>query len=118
MDRESPLSYSIAGTDQWYGEFTRDLLVCPACGFEYTHLRQTVVYQRKEDAKTNKISAPATGDLIRGGEDDNPSPRRDAVVLHFECECGHRFTVTFIQHKGQTFVWSEVADDGDEDETA
>ncbi len=57
-------------------------LLCPTCGFDYTHLRAVSAHQATD------------------------SGRQD-VELVFECEEGHFFEVTFHQHKGQTEVSSE-----------
>lgn len=58
------------------------LLLCPACGFEYTHLRHVRSGQQKEDQS------------------------RFDVTLFFDCENGHDFFVTFHQHKGYTEVFA------------
>jgi len=79
---------------------------CPACGDEYTHHLSTSIFNREftEDGPTRLITVDGFGDITNRPSNDSPSPRRDAVVLHFECESGCRFDLQFIQHKGNTFV--------------
>lgn len=48
-----------------------------------------------------------------GSPDDNPSPRRQGLLIEFSCEtCGmgkqHRHILQIYQHKGQTYVeWAD-----------
>lgn len=56
------------------------LLLCPACGTEYTHLRG-----------------------VNSSHQQHDRSRLDAT-LNFDCESGHEFWVTFHQHKGYTEV--------------
>lgn len=84
--------------------YDEQCVVCPECGHEYTHLLATEVYQRSEDKATVKVYVDSCEGAGMGMSAHNPSPRRDAVVLKFECEAGHLFDMTFYQHKGNTFT--------------
>lgn len=55
-----------------------EILLCPECGFEYTHLVDVEKYKS------------------RGG--------RLSVILHFTCEDNHKFSYSFHQHEGNTFI--------------
>lgn len=57
------------------------VLVCPVCGFEYTHLMKVVETKSDEG--------------------------RMGVELQFECEEGHQFYADFRNHKGYTVVVTE-----------
>lgn len=58
--------------------FDDDLLLCPICGYDYTHLSSIEPYNEKDG--------------------------RLCVKLHFYCEEGHNFYIDFLQHEGMTFV--------------
>jgi hypothetical protein len=64
-------------TDTRQSTFNGTLVPCPKCGCDCTHLRGITSF----------------------GDYDH---RREAVELHFECESGHKFSVFFRQHKGET----------------
>lgn len=71
-------------------------LVCPTCGFEYTHPKEVVRllgWESREDGP------------LKEGEVPDPSPLRgDGFRIVFWGECGHNFGVDFSFHKGNTFV--------------
>jgi len=69
---------------------TDGMLLCPKCGFEYTHL----------DSQTYVLS---------GGDDyiARAKVRGDVIILPGSCESGHRFRICLGQHKGHTYVWAE-----------
>lgn len=87
----------------------RDLL-CPACGFEYTHIDQVEVSTASGQIMT----------ILCTGEDENSrmttklepteapvnrSSRRHSFALVGTCEgCTRTFTLSFTQHKGVTEV--------------
>lgn len=53
-------------------------LLCPKCGFDYTHLEKIEEYKEKDN--------------------------RLCVKLHFSCEAGHKFSLDFHQHEGCTYI--------------
>jgi len=101
------LNASLEYSDYWANDGPCDVLSCPECGDRFTHLEVTEVFQRPEDGETQSVMVGAAVGVIQGPSDVNPSPRRDAVMLHFRGECGHTFAVTFMQHKGETFIWTD-----------
>lgn len=109
---------------------------CPNCGFEYTHHEKTIVHGwedwwEKEGEKievedwkeamqdeeydhcTKGIGISVDSELNQEQIDvENPSSRRDAVSLIFSCEnCTRLSAVRFIQHKGNTFVGTDVLEE-------
>jgi hypothetical protein len=62
------------------------LLQCPICGFDYNH-----------HAGTDTIDGQ---DHYRAW-----SGRGDVVLIRFNGECGHRWSLRFGFHKGQMFVF-------------
>jgi hypothetical protein len=86
-----------------------DCLLCPRCGFEYTHVDLvTVAARQTEDEQeiffqmdsrggvSEYVEAPV-GRRVGDG-------RRHRFVLHGTCENGCRFALVFTQHKGITLV--------------
>jgi len=81
------------------------LLKCPGCGGDYLHHGEVEVHGRPwEDG----ASYPW---VVRGNQvelDDrrqSPSPRRDGVRIHFDCEgCEQLSALELWQHKGTTYV--------------
>lgn len=53
-------------------------LLCPICGFDYTHLEKIEEYKEKDN--------------------------RLCVKLHFYCENGDKFVIDIHQHEGMTYV--------------
>lgn len=96
-----------------------DVLACPCCGNEYTHLCNTTVHSRRdgEDGESDAINVTPAGFIHVSKDIPNPSLRRDAVVLHFDCEAGCLFDLQFVQHKGNTYVEMHVIREGDGSET-
>ena len=94
----------------------QNILRCPVCGNDYTHLRTLVSFDRVEDAETKVVAL--TGGVatvvfdppfVEGGEGvigvpHNPSARRHAFALLIECENGCFSWLAFAQHKGVTEV--------------
>jgi len=81
------------------------VLLCPICGFDYNHHRRIEVFERtREDAPTYALILPAEGVSVVS---ENPSPRRNALKIYFEGECGHEWYLVITQHKGQTFIYAE-----------
>jgi hypothetical protein len=83
------------------------VLQCPRCGHAYIHQVWVEVWEREEDA-TDGIHCYVTRDTASFDRDalvENPSERRQATGILFECEqCVAHSLLAIIQHKGQTFV--------------
>jgi hypothetical protein len=83
---------------------------CPmdGCVSNWTHLLSVTCYERPggEDTQTVAYTVSGNGHGVTRfvSDNENPSLRRDATVLHFMCEWGHLFDLQFIQHKGQTLT--------------
>jgi uncharacterized protein YbaR (Trm112 family) len=89
-------------------------LCCPHCKGNYLHQRTVLVYDRQEDAERVRRTIVTSGAVsstdIDNNSSGNPSSRRHAVTIFFECEFCQRddLKLHFIQHKGNTFVqWSD-----------
>lgn len=89
------------------------MLCCPRCNGEYLHHGRVVVYDRLgEDGTMTDVSVVDNGltatHRMRSAETDNPSARRDGIVIEFGCEsCRSRsgpLELRIAQHKGQTFM--------------
>lgn len=85
------------------------------CGSDYLHQRNVTIFQRDEDAdKTTVIAQDGhTAQVSEFPSQDtcNPSPRRNGLIIEFECEeCGDEGfkRLAIFQHKGNTFMeWVE-----------
>src|SRR5678810_1017762 len=97
-------------------------LSCPCCGSEYLHQGRIEVYGRDaEDAPSFRrvVSGDGAVEADEGG--NNPSSRRQGLIIFFECEDCHlamldepgfnadrnvraAFRLAIYQHKGNTFV--------------
>lgn len=97
-------------------------LRCASCGGTYLHQRRVEIFHRPEDAPRENVGVfldgevhgyaerkrDAVGDGVLG---KNPSARRSGLSVYFDCENCDKITVLQIaQHKGQTFIDSEVRD--------
>lgn len=95
-------------------DLSQGIVKCPSCGDEYTHHRRTTVYTVQGGevgpTLTTRVDQMGGASIEVDGEQNNPSSRRGAVVLHFECESQCKFDIQFIQHKGMTQVISKVID--------
>jgi hypothetical protein len=79
------------------------------CGEDYLHHGSVTSYDRAEDAKTvtrTKVEAGMAASNIVPNSDDNPSDRRDGIVIEFWCELctAHPIELRIAQHKGNTHV--------------
>lgn len=88
------------------------LLLCPVCGDGYLHHRTTTDYAREhEDCDIGRITTVTKNAVItgHGTMENNPSTRRDGLLLSFECESGCNVPCLCIaQHKGSTAIyWSD-----------
>jgi hypothetical protein len=97
-------------------------LICPRCNGEWIHQRNTTVFARDEDDETTTVLTQdgLDGQVVKFPSQDtcNPSPRRQGIVIEFDCEdCHHSavdygnrhtapplFRLALIQHKGNTYV--------------
>ena len=82
------------------------ILRCPCCSGAYLHHGRVEVFERPEDASTG-FHVHVDGQRVHIDTDlaGNPSRRRTGIKIAFECElCGTNGTLSFVQHKGNTFV--------------
>ncbi len=84
------------------------ILCCPKCRGENLHQEQTQVFIRPtEDGPVQVITTSAWGDVLDSPDTDseNPSLRRDGLVIYFYCEnCSHKPVLKIYQHKGTTYI--------------
>lgn len=89
-------------------------LLCPNCGSDFVHVDMVEVYGRdNEDGPTRAVAVDASGSTVTTYPcDHNPSARRHAIRIAGWCEtCDvSPFSVTFVQHKGQTTVEVKVSE--------
>ena len=87
------------------------VLHCP-CGSEYTHFQALAAFMREEDEEAGRLTLVdqvETRVLEADPLMSNPSPRRDGQRLFFTRElCGGGFALVLYQHKGNTFVYTEM----------
>ena len=96
-----------------YGD--QQVLSCPVCGEDYTHISSVSVFARREDADNGltvcvndidcygSVKAPTAS--ITPSMAGNASARRGSVLIAFKCEmCHNQTTVAFAQHKGYTEI--------------
>ena len=83
-------------------------LECPRCGGNNLHHIYVTVWDREEDAKYTRLTSVANGNVKQSEELSevvNPSLRRDAITIYFDCEnCGDGLALSIIQHKGTTYT--------------
>tara|TARA_S200002703_G_C3727790_1_gene223655 strand:- start:414 stop:800 length:387 start_codon:yes stop_codon:yes gene_type:complete len=84
------------------------ILKCPVCDFEFTHIENVSTFARTEDEDTHMetrvdLNTSETTTKKVNGHGNNPSGRRNGLILHGHCEQGHVFDVEIFQHKGQTY---------------
>lgn len=88
-------------------------LLCPACGSNYLHHGRVEVFCREqEDSKTGKHVTVEPNGWVNTDKAlaNNPSKRRDGMLIHFECEeCDVKTVLAVYQHKGATFLASGFA---------
>jgi len=92
------------------------VLACPGCGSNFTHLRGVEFQGGGEICAASSVLPGEDVDLegalfwpgahLSGGYPvEARSPRRDSVMLVFDCEgCEVLFGLYFSQHKGETFT--------------
>lgn len=114
---------------------------CPNCDGDYTHHEKTIVHgfegwwekngEKVElddmdweeaqghpdytwETKGIGISTDPSEMESKQVDIDNPSHRRDAVSIYFSCEfCPEKSVLRIIQHKGNTFIGTEVIEQKD-----
>ena len=80
------------------------LLACPKCGREEVHPKVVKVWMRGEDEATPGMAIVSGGSMVPISNEENPSPRREGVIIAFECEAGCLFGLRIWQHKGPTLI--------------
>lgn len=76
-------------------------LVCPVCGYDYSHVRSAYTALGNDPAEGG---VPYTGTEARG-----VTPfRRDCLVITIDGECGHAWEIRIQQHKGINYVSTRV----------
>ena len=88
-------------------EMENGLILCPVCRHEFTHHDEIVIYDRLGGEDGTTLAFHSKDGTWKPSE-HNPSRRRDAVEIKFYGECGHEWSVEFIQHKGQTLVNTRI----------
>ena len=73
-----------------------DILVCPICQYDHTHIGTPKVVDSQDNYKAW---------VGRG----------DKIVLPVESECGSEFQICFGYHKGQNFIYTEILKKCEED---
>ncbi len=81
-------------------------LQCPNCGSSHLHQKIVDVYERHEDARTGLHAQIKDNKSITDANmTDNPSPRRQGMLIHFNCEeCTTSPILKIFQHKGTTYM--------------
>lgn len=101
-----------------YADDQGETLLCPLCGFSYTHIDDVFVAGRpREDGPIDVVKVASDG-RVSNPTGSFPIPdvgRRHAFSLQGWCEgCGGTFALEFLQHKGETKIavrqpqWTEV----------
>lgn len=85
------------------------VVMCPVCHHDYSHQGWCAVFARQdgEDGRSYVTGIPYGVDVPDFGV--NPSPRRHGLRVEIDGECGHRWYITIMQHKGQTFIGCEAS---------
>jgi|KBSMisStaDraftv2_1062788.scaffolds.fasta_scaffold707395_1 hypothetical protein len=93
---------------------THGTLLCPECGNSNLHHERVEVFWRAAEDAPSRGIACGTGDgfLVKPGDPvlaltigDNPSPRRNGLLVYFVCEhCPLSKVLAIWQHKGSTYL--------------
>lgn len=99
----------------------QNAIECPFCGETYMHHKDVRIYYRKVDSGDTfirQIRDHEVGFMVTSEGRINPSSRRDAIGIRFECECCHGkyddepaheikppIELCIVQHKGITHVY-------------
>ncbi len=88
-------------------------LECPHCLNNYLHHDKVEVFSRRcEDQEgIRSVTLEAGRAFVDIDMRDNPSRRRDGLLVHFWCEtCDKRSALSISQHKGSTYMaWVDVS---------
>ncbi len=86
-------------------------LVCPGCGGDYLHQGNVEVFQPSHEDAIHGLHTIVGSAItaIDGDLANNPSRRRDGLIIWFHCEmCDVHPGLSIVQHKGNTFIeWLE-----------
>ena len=87
---------------------TDNLFCCSSCKSIDTHQKSVDVFFREEDSDTGVAThVDDNGTTSTSDQTDNPSPRRDGIVISLECEqCPAITKVNIVQHKGGTYIYN------------
>lgn len=85
-----------------------NLFYCSSCKSIDTHQKSVDVFFREEDSDTGVAThVDNNGTTSTSDQTDNPSPRRDGIVISLECEqCPVITKVNIVQHKGGTYIYN------------
>jgi hypothetical protein len=88
-------------------------LECPSCNNPNLHQRKVSTFWRIEDSNTGVCVISQFGHTLideKAPQHLNPSPRRDGILIDFECEhCKSEPRLAIYQHKGFTYVeWESM----------
>tara|TARA_R110000868_G_scaffold125056_1_gene330555 strand:- start:44 stop:499 length:456 start_codon:yes stop_codon:yes gene_type:complete len=85
-----------------------NLFYCSSCESIDTHQKSVDVFFREEDSDTGVAThVDDNGTTSTSDQTDNPSPRRDGIVITLECEyCPVITKVNIVQHKGGTYIYN------------
>ena len=90
---------------KWYGNGYGEILTCPQCGFEYTHITAITTTVETDSNATHVQTAPEGKMTIQPC--GNEWAEFASLTIHIHCEnCGH-VPLKFAQHKGYTIVTRE-----------
>lgn len=91
-----------------------DCILCPTCGNPYTHhigVQSITRFCEDNPKGTNVTIRGHQVSFSNDAKTHNASSRRDSIIMRFYCEYGcDDFLVSIIQHKGITFIRSDVID--------
>jgi hypothetical protein len=83
-------------------------LLCHNCGHNYHHLGKVETFFRDKEDSHKGLHVTATSSQLTINKDtnsNNPSSRRDGVIIYFYCEnCEEGSNLAIIHHKGHTLL--------------
>lgn len=94
-------------------------LECPCCHESYLHQSIVEVYNRQEDDEQVRCTIVDSGNVhsqtLANSASNNPSSRRQGLIIHFECEWCQDVDLKLCvsQHKGNTLMHWEYDDGND-----
>lgn len=87
------------------------VLSCPFCREQNLHQGTVKVFNRDEDCVSGAVVIEPGKGPVAGLPDENPSPRRQGLIIEFTCEhCNYPhnpakpYALTIYQHKGTTYL--------------